>query len=89
MEYCVCKAKVKNYIQGKYTEVYAVGEDPDGYMTTCYFKLADIGTKVFLTSKEAAEYAKALTEKYEQVWCRMGEQTLRRTWEDILETYND
>lgn len=83
-EYCVCESKVRNYIEGNFTQICSVGKDPDGYGALHYFKLSDLGKNVFFNPKEAAELAKRVTEKYEQTWGWMGDPPLRRTWEKYL-----
>ena len=30
-EYCVCESKVRNCIEGNFTQICSVGKDPDGY----------------------------------------------------------
>lgn len=89
-EYCVCEAEVTGFIQGGYTEVCLVGLCPEGYRTPYYYKLSEIGQKVFYTIQEAARLAKAMTEEYERVWGWMGEPDIpmRRTWEKYLADEN-
>ena len=84
-EYCVCESKVRNYIEGNFTQICSVGKDPDGHGALHYFKLSDLGKNVFFNPKEAAELAKQVTEKYEQTWGWMGDPPLRRTWEKYLQ----
>ena len=84
-EYCVCESKVRNYIEGNFTQICSVGKDPDGYGALHYFKLSDLGKNVFFNPKEAAELAKQVMEKYEQTWGWMGDPPLRRTWEKYLQ----
>lgn len=81
-EYCVCEGTVDRFIYGRKTEFVIVGPSPDGYSTPYYYFIADIGKKVFYTPKEAALYAKQLTERYEQIW--KNDAPLRRTWEHYI-----
>ena len=88
-EYCVCEAEVKELIP-EWDEMVLRGPGPDGYRQIHYYKNKDIGKKVFRTPREAALYARQLTEKNDQVWADMiGEQPMRRTWEKYLEVNVD
>ena len=56
------------------------------FPTPRFHKLSDIGKQiVFYTAREAAMYAKDLTEKYERTWGWCLKRPLRRTWEKYLE----
>lgn len=86
MEYCVCKGVVRGCFTNGYTEVRVVFIGPDGFPTPCYYKLSDIGEKLFYTAKEAAVLAKSMTEKYERTWGWIGapEFPMARPWESLL-----
>lgn len=86
LEYCVCEAEVKRFIQGGYTEVEMIGQSPDGYSTPSYYKLSDIGVTVFYTPKEAALLARKMTEQYEYTWGWVGlpDIPMLRPWEKLL-----
>lgn len=84
LEYCVCSGKVKTFLTGKYTEMRLVGKNPDGFPTPSYFKLSDLGKRIFDNPKDAALLAKEMTEKYERTWGWTGDPPMRRTWEKYL-----
>ena len=86
LEYCVCEAVVVGFFQGGYEEVCLKGLSPNGHPTPYYYKLRDIGSKIFYTAKDAAGKAKERTEKYEQTWGWLGKPDipLRRSWEKYL-----
>ena len=69
-----------------YTEVCLTGKDSDGYNTPYRYPLNKIGKSLFYTAKDAAEYAKVLTERYEHAWGWLGEPDIpmRRSWETLL-----
>lgn len=67
-EYCVCKGTVRGFFTGGYTEVRLLFTGPDGFPEPGYYKLDDIGKKLFYTAAEAATLAKNMTEKYERTW---------------------
>lgn len=60
---------------------------PDGFPQPGYYKLDDIGKKLFYTAAEAAALAKSMTEKYERTWGWIGapEIPMARPWEKLLE----
>lgn len=86
LEYVVCVAEVTGFYTQGYTEVCLTGKDSDGYNTPYRYPLNKIGKSLFYTAKEAAEYAKMLTERYEYTWGWIGEPAIpmRRTWEPLL-----
>ena len=87
-EYVVTPAPVVDYFDGGFVEICMTGPVPKGdhiFPLPRRHKLSDIGKKVFYTAREAALYAKELTEKYERTWGWTGETPLRRTWEKYLE----
>lgn len=87
-EYVVTSAPVTGFWEGGFVEICMTGPVPRGgmnYSVPRRHKLSDIGKKVFYTAREAALYAKELTEKYERTWGWTGETPLRRTWEKYLE----
>lgn len=67
------------------TELLFTG--PDGFPQPGYYKLDDIGKKLFYTAAEAAALAKSMTEKYERTWGWIGapEIPMARPWEKLLE----
>ena len=73
MEYCVCEAEVRGYFTGGYTEIRLVGPNPEGHMTPYFYKLSEIGKKIFFTPKDAALLAQQMTEKHERTWGWMGD----------------
>ncbi len=87
IEYCVCEGVVAEFITVGYTEVVLHGTEPDKGQCPSYHKISDIGKLCFYTAKEAALYAKGLTEKYEAAsfyrYVNDG-RPLRRTWEHLL-----
>jgi hypothetical protein len=86
LEYIVTSAPVTDYFEGGYVEIKMVGEVPGHGMMPRHHKLSDLGKrKVFQTPREAALYAKELTEKYEKTWGWTSDPPLRRTWEKFLE----
>lgn len=89
-EYCVRKGTVRGFYKGSYTDVCLLSQRPDGAQTLSYYKLEDIGKKLFYTAAEAAELAKRMTEKYERTWGWIGapEFPMARPWEDLLEANN-
>lgn len=89
-EYCVCKGTVRGFYTGSYTDVYILFQGPNGTPTLSYYKLEDIGKKLFYTAAEAAELAKKMTEKYEKTlgWIEGPEFHMDRPWEDLLEANN-
>lgn len=86
LEFCVCEGEVTGFFKKGFEEVRLVGLSPDGYRTPYFYKLSDIGSKLFYSAREAAERAKALTEKYESTWGWFGAPyiPLRRSWEADL-----
>ena len=89
-EYCVCKGTVRGFYIGSYTNVCLLFQGPNGAPKLSYYKLEDIGKKLFYTAAEAAELAKRMTEKYEQTWAWIGapEFPMARPWADLLEGNN-
>ena len=87
-EYCVCEAEVVGFFTGGYTEVQLVGDDPNGHRTPYYFKLSEIGERVFYAPEEAAGYAQTLTVRYERIWGWLGapDIPMRRPWENLLKS---
>lgn len=90
-EYCVCKGTVRGFYTGGYTEVCLLFTGPHGFPQPGYYKLDDIGKKLFHTAAEAATLAKSMTEKYERIWGWIGapEFPMARPWEDLLERKDD
>ena len=89
-EYCVLKGTVRGFYTGSYTDVCLLFQGPGGAPKLSYYKLEDIGKKLFYTAAEAAELAKRMTEKYEQTWGWIGapEFPMARPWADLLEGNN-
>lgn len=87
LEYCVCKGTVRGFFTGGYTEVRLLFTGPDGFPKPGYYKLDDIGKKLFYTAAAAAALAKSMTEKYERTWGWIGapEIPMARPWEKPLE----
>ena len=83
-EYCVCEAIVKGFFTIRYAEVKLVGKNPYGGMTPYFYKLSEIGSRLFFDAHSAAEYAESLTQYAEKHWCLDGE-TLRRPYKKLLE----
>ena len=85
-EYVVTPGEVVGYFEGGFVEVKLVGEVPGHGRLPRHHKLSDIGKrKVFYTAREAALYAKELTEKHERTWAWTKDPPMRRTWEQYLE----
>ena len=86
LEYVVCVAEVTGFYTQGYTEVCLTGKNPDGHNMPYRYPLNKIGKSIFYTAKEAAEYAKVLTERYEHTWGWLGAQDIpmRRSWETLL-----
>lgn len=86
-EYVVFEGKVIGFFEGSWVDIELRGLDPEGYMTLHYERLKDIGTKVFYTTREAAELARKMTEDYERRWSWLGppDIPLRRPWENLIE----
>lgn len=72
LEYCVCEAEVTGFFEGGYVEVRLRGKSPEGFMTPYFYKLSEIGTRVFYTAEEAARLAKDMTERYEKTWAGLA-----------------
>lgn len=90
-EYCVCKGTVRGFYTGSYTDVCMLFQGPEGYPLLSYYKLEDIGKKLFYTAADAAELARRMTEKFERIWGWIGapEFPMARPWEDLLERKDD
>ena len=90
-EYCVCKGTVRGFYTGGYTEMCLLFTGPHGFPQPGYYKLDDIGKKLFYKAADAAELAKSMTEKYERIWGWIGapEFPMARPWEDLLERKDD
>ena len=90
-EYCVCKGTVRGFYTGSYTDVFMLFRGPEGCPLLSYYKLEDIGKKLFYKAADAAELAKSMTEKYERIWGWIGapEFPMARPWEDLLERKDD
>lgn len=87
-EYVIASAPVTGFFEGGFVEICMAGPVQRGDLFPSVprrHKLSDIGTKVFYTAREAALYAKELTEKYERTWNWTKDPPLRRTWEKYLE----
>ncbi|MEY8536755.1 hypothetical protein AALH30_25110 [Blautia pseudococcoides] len=86
LEYVVCVAEVTGFYTQGYTEVCLTGKNPDGHNMPYRYPLNKIGKSIFYTAKEAAEYAKVLTERYEHTWGWLGapDIPMRRSWETLL-----
>lgn len=86
-EYCVCKGTVRSFYTGSYTDVCMLFRGPEGCPLLSYYKLEDIGKKLFYKAAEAAALAKSMTEKYERTWGWIGapEFPMERPWEKLLE----
>lgn len=76
-EYCVCEATVVGFLKGGYTEVKLVRKNPNGFNTPYYYKMTDVGNKVFFDAHSAAKYAESLTVYAEQHWNRAGREARR------------
>lgn len=87
LEYCVCKGTVRGFFTGGYTEVRLLFTNPDGFPEPGYYKLDDIGKKLFYKAAEAAALAESMTEKYERTWGWIGapEIPMARPWAKLLE----
>lgn len=90
-EYCVCKGTVRGFYTWSYTDVCMLFRGPEGCPLLSYYKLEDIGKKLFYKAADAAELAKSMTEKYERIWGWIGapEFPMARPWEDLLERKDD
>ncbi len=90
-EYCVCKGTVRGFYTGSYTDVCMLFRGLEGCPLLSYYKLEDIGKKLFYKAADAAELAKSMTEKYERIWSWIGapEFPMARPWEDLLERKDD
>lgn len=84
-EYVVAAGEVTGFFEGGYVEVCLSGKVADRIIPR-RAKLSDIGKRVFYTAREAALYAKELTEKHERTWSGITKEApMRRTWEYYLE----
>lgn len=61
-EYCVCKGTVRSFYTGSYTDVCMLFRGPEGCPLLSYYKLEDIGKKLFYKAADAAELAKSMTD---------------------------
>lgn len=52
-EYCVRKGTVRGFYTGSYTDVCLLSQRPDGAQTLSYYKLEDIGKKLFYTAADS------------------------------------
>lgn len=84
LEYCVCIGKVKKISQLWCPEVCVVGNGPDGHKELWYYKVSEIGTKVFYTAHEAAMLAKEKSDEYDRKFFWNADVPIRRTWEKYL-----
>lgn len=86
-EYCVCEGEISRFLTVRYTEMELRGKNPDGHGDLHYYRLEQIGKKVFYSVQEAAQLAKEMTEKYERIWGWFGppDIPMRRPWESLLE----
>lgn len=87
LEYCVCKGTVRGFSPAVIRRCACFFTGPDGFPQPGYYKLDDIGKKLFYTAAEAAAMAKSMTEKYERTWGWIGapEIPMARPWEKLLE----
>lgn len=89
-EYVVVESKVTGFFEGRIVQIHLLTHSaPNGnsqHLRTVphSHKLGDIGKKVFYTAREAAEYAKELTEKHDRTWSWIDKAPMRRTWEKYL-----
>lgn len=79
-DYIVTNERVRQHYEWKYKEIIT----SDG-STPHYYQAKDFGKSVFLTAKEAAQRALALTEEAEKKPIMRKEPPMRRTWERYLE----
>lgn len=85
-EFIVTPGEVVGFFERGLVEVKMVGEVPGHGRMPRHHRLSDIGKRrVYYTAREAALYAKELTEKYERTWGWTSEPPMRRTWEKYLE----
>lgn len=83
-EYVVAAGEVTGFFEGGYVEVCLCGRVADRIIPRRR-KLSEIGKTVFYTAREAANYAKDLTDKYERTWSGISnDPPMRRTWEHFL-----
>ena len=85
-EFVVEKVFVKGYFKGRYLSI-----DVSDGKTPRRYSLSDIGKRLFFTVREAALYAKQLSDEEDLVGRRFGALPVRRTWEMFLkeESIND
>ena len=84
-EFVVSKGKVRGFLQINYTSMFLVGPVGERASIMREYRLADIGKRVFYTAREAALYAKELSDKYDRTWERISKDgPIRRTWEKYL-----
>lgn len=83
-EYCVCEAEVQGNFTGGYTEIRLIGPSPEGFRTPYFYRLNEVGKKLFYTAKEAALLALQMTEKYEQTGVWINNPPMRRPWMHYL-----
>lgn len=83
LEYCVFEGEVARLITIRYTDIELCGKGPNGYVELHYYRVSEIGKKVFYTQQEAVQLAKEMTERYERIWGWEGAPwvPLRRPWE--------
>lgn len=87
-EFVVTSAPFTGFFEGGFIEICMTGPVPRGdrsFPVPRRHKLSEVGKKVFLSAREAALYAKELTEKFERTWGWAGDPPMRRTWEKYLE----
>lgn len=87
MEYAVCQGKVHrhNVSYGREAEVVIQYKDADGFMSLRFVRLRNIKKSCYSTPAEAAEFAKELTERFENRGLgRYFNERLRRPWEKYL-----
>jgi len=78
-EFVVEKVYVKGYFKGRYVSI-----DVSDGATPRRYKVSDIGKRLFFTAREAAIYAKKLSDEADMIELRYGGQPVRRSWEMYL-----
>ena len=86
-EFCVYKAVVRDFYKGRYVDFKAVLVDTHIANNVVHCKLSDLDKRLaFRNARDAALYAKRLTENYESstLYRISDDPPLRRTWEKYL-----
>lgn len=85
IEFVVSGGQVKGFFTGGYVTMNIAGPVANRSGVIRSYKVSDVGKRVFYTAREAALYAKELSDKHDRTWERISKDCpIRRTWEKYL-----